>query len=968
MRRRVFAILLAAFCVAAPAFAQGQQSGTLGGRLSSSDTLGLPGATVTVSSESLQGERTAVTDVNGVYSVPGLPPGTYTVKFEMDGMSSVQRTAVVPLGGAVTMDQVLSVAPVKEVVVVNGARPAPVSSPAGAFNVRAEQFSLMPVARTPFGLADLAPGLTDNTPNNNQVTIGGAFAYDNVFLMDGVDINDNVLGQPNNLFIEDAIQEQQVLTSGVSAEYGRFSGGVVNVITKSGGNLFSGAFRSNFTNPAWSVETPLEKTAGTTHASKLSPTYELTSGGPVLRNRAWFFVGSRIERTTTQGTFAQTRIPYTSHNDNTRYEGKLTGTVASGHTLQASVIDNRTDLVQPAFGGSIDPAAMTTPSTLNRLYVANWRGVLGARTFATAQYSQKNWKLQNAGGTSTSVFESPIMTRGATAGVPGGLQYNAPYFDSTDPEERNNHQLTASVTRMLSSRRSGTHEVKGGFEYFVSTRVGGNSQTSTGYVFQTDYKLDANGRPELDANGALIPRFMPGVSRVQVWQPHRGASIDLTTASLFVTDHWVATRRLTFDLGLRFESVGTEATGNVKTVDVTTLVPRLAGAFDLTGDGKTILQGTYAHYAGKYNDVQFSRNASVGNPDRYVMQYTGPAGEGRGFAAGFDPTNYTTTVSGTFPTANVSFADDVRSPMTKEYTMALARELGQKGYVRATYVNRKATDFVEDFITVAGGRTTITLNGLPASFDNIVYANTDLARREYQGLDFSGAYRVRPSLSVNGQWTVQLENDGNFEGEAANNPAIPSWIGDYPEIVIAERSFPMGRLDDFQRHKVRMWATYTLDMARFGRLDVSPLYRYNSPRTFSLVAASVALSPQQSATNPGYVRLPSSQPLFFGARGSEQFEDYALFDLGVTYGVPVWQSVRPWIKLEVLNMFNNQQLISWDTTVAADAAGAKDANGLPLNYITGPNFGKATSNANYPRVRQGMDGGRTFILAAGIRF
>src|SRR4029453_1331603 len=116
----------------------------------------------------------------------------------------------------------------------------PVSSPASAFNLRADRFTLMPVARTPFGLAELAPGLTDNTPNNNQVTIGGAFAYDNVFLMDGVEINDNVLGQPNNLFIEDAIQEQQVLTSGISAEYGRFSGGVVNGITKNGGKPFPG--------------------------------------------------------------------------------------------------------------------------------------------------------------------------------------------------------------------------------------------------------------------------------------------------------------------------------------------------------------------------------------------------------------------------------------------------------------------------------------------------------------------------------------------------------------------------------------------------------------------------------------------------------------------------------------------------------------------------------------------------------
>src|SRR5688500_20243406 len=100
---------------------------------------------------------------------------------------------------------------------------------------------------------------------------------------------------------------------------------------------------------------------------------------------------------------------------------------------------------------------------------------------------------------------------------------------------------------MLSSRRAGTHEVKGGFEYFVSTRVGGNSQTSTGYVFQTDYKLDANNRPELDASGALIPRFTPGVSRAQAWKPQRGASSDLPTAPPFVTDHWRDPRAPTVD-------------------------------------------------------------------------------------------------------------------------------------------------------------------------------------------------------------------------------------------------------------------------------------------------------------------------------------------------------------------------------------------------------------------------------------
>jgi hypothetical protein len=968
MNARTLCLVAALFCASSPAFAQGQQTGTLGGRTSTTDNLGLPGATVTVSSSALQGVRTTVTDVNGVYRIPGLPPGEYTVRFEMAGLSTVERRATVPLGGDVTMDQALSVAPVAETVVVRGATPSPVTSPAGTFNLRADRFTLMPTARTPFGIAELAPGLTDNTPNNNQVTIGGAFAYDNVFLMNGVDINDNVLGQPNPLFIEDAIEEVQVLTSGISAEYGRFGGGVVNVITRSGGNRFAGAFRSNFTNPSWSIETPFEKSANVTRASKLSPTYEATLGGPVVRDRVWFFGGTRIERTTTQGTFAQTKIPYISQTDNTRYEAKVTGTVRPGHTLQVSFIDNTTDLVQPAYGGTIDPAGMTTPTTLNRLFAANWKGALGARTFATAQYSQKNWKLQNAGGESTDIFDSPIMTRGVTSGVPGSLQYNAPYFDSTDPEERNNRQLTASVTRLFSSRRAGTHEVKGGFEYFVSTRVGGNSQTSTGYVFQTDYVLGSDNLPALDENGRLIPRFVPGTSRVQVWMPQRGATIDLTTASLFVNDHWVAAPRLTLDLGLRFETVSSEATGGIESLKVQTVVPRVGASYALTADGRTVAQATYGHYAGKYNDVQFSRNTNVGNADRYVAQYSGPSGQGVAFAPGFDPANYTTTLSGTFPTANVSFADDLESPLTKEFSFAVAREIGRKGWVRATYVNRVATNFVDDFITFADGKTTINRNGLTATFDNVVYRNTELSRREYQGIDLQSAYRVLPSLSVQGQWTVQLENHGNFEGESANNPAAPSLVGDYPEFYFAERSFPVGRLDDFQRHKVRVWASYSLDLERFGRLDVVPLYRYNSPRTYSL-AASFAATAAQVAANPGYARYPTSQTVFFGERGAYEFEDYALFDLGVTYGVPVWESLRPWLKVEVLNVFNNQQMISWDTAVTANLQGPREGNtGLPLNYTPGPNFGKATSNGNFARPRQGMDGGRTFILAAGVRF
>src|SRR4029079_14378886 len=200
-------------------------------------------------------------------------------------MTSVDRRVGVGLGALSVLDQQLTLAPVRETVDVR-ATPSAITS-RGAVNLQTSDIAKLPVGRTPFLMTELTPGGTDNTPTASQLTISGAFAYDNLFLMNGVDIHDNVLGTPNNLFIEDAIQEVQVLSSGISAEYGRFSGGIVNVITRSGGNALSGAFRVNLTNPAWTAETPFEQSAGASRASKYSPTFEATGGRALPRGRGW---------------------------------------------------------------------------------------------------------------------------------------------------------------------------------------------------------------------------------------------------------------------------------------------------------------------------------------------------------------------------------------------------------------------------------------------------------------------------------------------------------------------------------------------------------------------------------------------------------------------------------------------------------------------------------------------------------
>jgi hypothetical protein len=762
-----------------------------------------------------------------------------------------------------------------------------------------------------------------------------------------------------------------VLTSGVTAEYGRFSGGVVNVITKSGSNMFAGSYRTTFTRPSWSEETPFETAndiergkptpANPYLNNKLSHFSEFTGGGPLAKDRVWFFAAGRFEDSSTFGTMPATAVAYTKTNDNKRYEGKLTGSVRPGHTLQASFIDNRVHRAnEPVLSFSIDRAALISPSVPNRLGVVNYNAALTERMLVSAQYSQKNWSTEGVGGTSTNILDSPFLTRTGPM-----YQYNAPYFDASDPEQRNNRQLTASVTYFGSSRHFGSHELKGGFESFVDQRVGANAQSSTGYVFLTDIQKTA-GVPELDADGHPIPMFVPGFSRVQRWIPHRGAEFNQTTTSAYVQDRWIVSPQLTLNLGMRFEHAASDATTGQKSPGLARAVPRLGAAYDVNGNGDTVLQATFSQYSGKYTASQFSRNTNVGNSDRYTMVYRGAAGAGRGFAPGFDVNNYSGIVAGTFPALNVQFADDLSSPVTTEYTLGVARMFGARSYAKAVFVQRKTSNFIEEFIQHADGRTPIVVNGATlGELDNIVYDNSDEMRREYQALQFMGQHRLMNALSVNGHWTVQLENDGNFEGESPNPTG--SAFGDYPEMLTLARSAPEGRLDDFQRSKVRLWADYRAELGRFGAFTVAPIYRYNSARTYSLFLNNQRLSAVQAARNPGYAGTPLQQ-VFFGERGSQSFKGFALMDLAVTYGVPVWRSAQPWIKFEMFNVLNNQKLIAWDTTIAADAASAPDEFGLPTGYVQGPRFGQGTSNAHYPTPRAGLDGGRMFDVAIGFRF
>jgi outer membrane receptor protein involved in Fe transport len=166
----------------------------------------------------------------------------------------------------------------------------------------------------------------------------------------------------------------------------------------------------------------------------------------------------------------------------------------------------------------------------------------------------------------------------------------------------------------VSSKTLGTHDLKGGAEYFVGTGIGGNSQSSTGSVFVTDYLVN-NGVPVLEA-GTPVPRFIPGVTEVWKFLATRGAKIDIKTTSLYAQDRWTVNRRVTVDLGTRFEMVKSDATGDITAVDTSSIVPRIAAVVDVEGNGRTTAQVSYGHYAGKYGQVQFSSNSNVSRTER----------------------------------------------------------------------------------------------------------------------------------------------------------------------------------------------------------------------------------------------------------------------------------------------------------------------------------------------------------------
>ena len=208
-------------------FAQGVQTGTIRGMVKDQQDLAVPGVTVTVTSPALQGPRSTVTDREGLFAVRALPPGDYQVKFELSGFATITRNTVVPLGLVVETNITMRAANVAETVQVTAEAPAPIVDAGRRRQLQARgdraaghaphDSGHRPACRRRSTRTRRTPASWSSTARSPSTTCSWSTASTSTT---------TCLRQPQNLFIEDAIEETQVLTSGISAEYGRFTGGV----------------------------------------------------------------------------------------------------------------------------------------------------------------------------------------------------------------------------------------------------------------------------------------------------------------------------------------------------------------------------------------------------------------------------------------------------------------------------------------------------------------------------------------------------------------------------------------------------------------------------------------------------------------------------------------------------------------------------------------------------------------------
>lgn len=961
---RSFLLLFSLLAIVPSSVSAQVPTGTISGRITDSQGRSIAAAVVTVQSPALQGLRTTTTTANGDYVFRFLPPGRYTIVVEMTGFAAVTETRTIAAAETLALNLAMQPAGVAEEVTVSAEGNSFINTVEVATNIRQDLLDLLPSPRTLLSAVSMAPAVHATGPDG-EFTIAGAMSFENLYMVNGVQIQDNIRGTPQTLYIEDAIQETTVLTSGVSAEYGRFTGGVINAITKSGGNIFSGSFRTSFRNDDWRTISPF----GETKVDKVVPTYEFTAGGPILRDRTWFFVAGRVENSQRSGQTVYTDIPYVVTQDQRRFEIKGTQTITPDHRVQVSYIDGRRTVGNNG-SGVMDLQSLTNPSYPENLLSANYNASLTSRLFFEAQYSARNFTFKNSGGQSRDRIFGTTLSDNQT-----GAWYWAPQFCAVcGGEERDNTAFLLKGSYLYSTASTGAHNVVFGYDTFNDRRRGDNHQSgSDWHIWTTDTAI---------VDGTVYPVIEPGISTYIINWPILQSSkgTNFRTHSLFVNDQWAFNQHWTFNLGLRYDkNAGRDASANLVAND-DAWSPRLGLVFDPTGTGRTTINASFGKYVAALANGVADSASPAGTPAIIAYFYEGdpintngelvPTAEVIERVFNWYDAAQPFPFQVTIPGVGVRVDDTIRSPHSYDTVIGVSHQLAPNAEVRADFVNRKFGNFYAERIDMTTGQAS---DEYGQEFDVSVLENTNVVSRHYKALNLQGSYRAGSSLTSGLSYTLS-HLKGNFNGENVGSGPLPSGALRYPEYRSLEWWAPIGDLSADQRHRLRAWATWELPWGRdMVNTHIGVVQQVESGTPYGAVG-TIAIRPY--VTDPGYAVSPGNQTYYFTARDAFRTEAMKRTDLSVRLSRRLGNVRAPEVfaQFQLLNVFNQFDLINItddyvNTTVLTAANDASLTRFNPftetpvegVHWRKGSRFGEAVSERAYTTPR-------TFRFSVGVRF
>jgi len=623
MKRKIgWLVVLLVFVFVGGLFAQ-EQTGQIVGTVKDETGAVLPGVTILAKSPSLVGYAKTVTDKYGYYRLLNLPPGTYTITASLEGFATVKRENIeLRLGKVLRVDFTMKVAAVAETITVTGEAPlVDVKKSASAMSITKEMFTTLPRGRNFLSVVDLSPSANFENMFGGRLSVDGASSSENVFFVDGLDTSSMYTGNSLLTVPFEFVDEIQVKTGGYEAEYGGSMGGVINVVTRSGGDTFhgEGVLYYNGSSVAGGPQPILRLDPLDPHKAqyltydedtwyRLEPGFNL--GGYIKKGKVWFYnsyipVYSRTKR---HVTFVPSGIEgdYTQKQYTHNLIGKITAQLSSKMRVSGSYDLNWYKWIGdlPSRAGTDNPDKNWADTgyvyprwsgAVNFNYIPNQNLMFSAR--AGYFYTNVKQLLGPPGPRYYFVNTSNIGIPGIPPEHQHGTYWaNYSYDDGYQTKKDIRTRTMARGDATYFFRAGGEHNVKTGVQFVRIAEDVDDAYAHKYYRIYWDrtYHSSFIGGDYKGTYGYLEVRWPFGVV----------ANIHSDRWAIYAQDSWTIKDRLTINYGVRLEKEDIPSFSDLPEYQYPPIAfgftdkvaPRIGFAYDVEGDGNSKLFGSWGIY------------------------------------------------------------------------------------------------------------------------------------------------------------------------------------------------------------------------------------------------------------------------------------------------------------------------------------------------------------------------------------